>query len=300
MAKITIVGAGNVGSQAAFYAAIKEVAEEIVLIDIIEGVPQGKALDILESMPLAGSNSKIKGSNDYSDTANSDIVVITAGLPRKPGMSRDDLVEINSKIIKAVLMEVVKYSPNCILIVVTNPLDTMVKLAYELSKFPKQRVMGMAGVLDTARFRTFIAQQLNADVKKVEALVLGSHGDLMVPLVKHCKVEGKPIDELLSKEKIAEIVERVRNGGLEIVQLLKTGSAFFAPGLAITEMVESILKNQNKVLPCSVLLEGEYGVEGTFVGVPVKLGKNGVEEIIEIELSSDEKEAFDKSVKSVK
>ena len=300
MAKITIVGAGNVGSQAAFYAAIKEVAEEIVLIDIIEGVPQGKALDILESMPLAGSNAKIKGSNDYSDTADSDIVVITAGLPRKPGMSRDDLIEINSKIIKAVVLDVVKYSPNCILIVVTNPLDTMVKLAYELSGFSKQRVMGMAGVLDTARFRTFIAKELNADVRKVEALVLGSHGDLMVPLVKHCKVDGKPIDELLSKEKIAEIVERVRNGGLEIVQLLKTGSAFFAPGLAITEMVESILKDQNKILPCSVLLEGEYGVNGTFVGVPVKLGKKGVEEVIEVDLSSEEKEAFEKSVKSVK
>jgi malate dehydrogenase len=300
MAKITIVGAGNVGSQAAFYAAIKEVAKEIVLIDIVEGVPQGKALDILESMPLAGSNTKIVGSNDYSDSADSDIVVITAGLPRKPGMSRDDLIGINTKIMTSVVNEIVKYSPNCILIVVTNPLDTMVKIAYELSGFPKQRVLGMAGILDTARFRTFIAKELGADVRKVEALVLGSHGDLMVPLVKHCKVDSKPIDKLISKEKIAEIVQRVRDGGLEIVQLLKTGSAFFAPGLAITEMVESILKDQNKVLPCSVLLEGEYGVEGTFAGVPVRLGRAGITEIVELELSKEEKEAFDKSVKSVK
>jgi malate dehydrogenase len=300
MAKITIVGAGNVGSQAAFYSAIKEIVEEIVLIDIVEGVPQGKALDILESMPLAGSNTKITGSNDYAASKDSDVVVITAGLPRKPGMSRDDLIGINTKIMTSVVNEITKYSPNCILIIVTNPLDSMVKIAYELSGFPKQRVMGMAGVLDTARFRTFIAKELNADVKKVEALVLGSHGDLMVPLVKHCKVDNKPIEELLSKEKIDQIVERVCNGGLEIVQFLKTGSAFFAPGLAITEMVESILKDQNKVLPCSVLLEGEYGINGTFVGVPVKLGKNGVEEIIEVELSPEEKEAFDKSVKSVK
>lgn len=299
MSKITIVGAGNVGSQAAFYAALKNLGD-IILVDIVEGLAQGKALDILEAMPLAGSNVNITGSDDYNPSKDSDIVVVTAGIARKPGMSREDLIEINAKIIKAIIPEVVKYSPNCILIIVTNPLDAMVQLAYKLSGFPKNKVVGMAGVLDTARFRTFIAQELKVSVNDVEAMVLGGHGDLMVPLVNYCKVKEKPITQLLPKEKIDSIVQRVRGGGAEIVNLLKTGSAFFAPGLAIIEMVESILKDQKKILPCAALLEGEYSIDGIFAGVPVKLGTNGVEEIIELKLTEDENTAFKKSVEHVR
>ncbi|MBC8500155.1 MAG: malate dehydrogenase [DPANN group archaeon] len=299
MTKITIVGAGNVGSQAAFYVALKNLGE-IVLIDVVDGLAKGKALDILEAMPLAGSDIQITGGSDYALTKNSNIVVVTAGVARKPGMSRDDLTEINAKIIKSIIPEVVKYSPNCILIIVTNPLDAMVQLAYKLSGFPKQRVVGMAGVLDTTRFRTFLSQELKASVNDIEAMVLGGHGDLMVPLVSHCKVKGKQITQLLPKEKIDAIVQRVRDGGAEIVGLLKTGSAFFAPGLAIVEMIESILKDQKKILPCAALLEGEYGVNRVFVGVPVRLGKAGVEEVVELELTSEEKIAFKKSVEHVK
>jgi malate dehydrogenase len=297
--KITIVGAGNVGSQAAFYSALKKLGD-VVLIDVVEGMPQGKALDMLEAMPVAGSDISITGTNSYADTKGSDIVVITAGIARKPGMSRDDLIETNSNIMKAIIPEVIKHSPQSILIIVTNPLDAMVHQAYKLSGFPKERVMGMAGVLDSARFRTFIAMELDADPTTVEAMVLGGHGDLMVPVVGHCKVGGKPINTLLPKERIDAIVDRVRKGGAEIVGLLKTGSAFFAPGVSITEMCESILKDQKKTLPCSVLLEGEYGVNGFFVGVPAILGRNGVEKVVELDLTPEEKAAFDRSVEHVR
>jgi len=299
MVKITIVGAGNVGSQAAFYAALKGLGE-IILIDIVEGLPQGKALDILQSMPVAKLDVKITGSNDYADTKDSDIVVITAGIARKPGMSRDDLIETNAKIMKSIIAEVVKNSPDSILIIVSNPLDAMVWLAYKLSNFPKERVLGMAGVLDSSRFRTFLAQELNVSVNDVEAMVLGGHGDLMVPLVDHCKVQGKRLLEVLPKEKVDAIVKRVQNGGAEIVSLLKTGSAFFAPGLSVVEMMEAILDDSKKVLPCTVLLEGEYGVDGVFVGVPVKLGRKGICEIVEINLNNKEKIAFNKSVEHIK
>jgi malate dehydrogenase len=300
MSKLTIVGSGNLGSQAAFYAALKNIADEIVLVDIVEGMPQGKALDMLEAMPITGSNVKITGSNNYKSSKDSDVVIITAGLPRRPGMTREDLLETNSKIIKSVVTEVVKYSPSSKLIIVTNPLDAMVYLAYKISKFPKNRVIGMAGVLDTARFRTFIAQELNADLNKVEAVVLGSHGDLMVPLIDHCKVNGKPVKKLIPKEKLDKIIERTRKGGEEIVNLLKTGSAFFAPGLSAAQMAESIIKDKKMILPCAVLLEGEYSTNGVFVGVPAKLGKNGVEEIIELKLAQEEKKAFQQSVDHIK
>lgn len=299
MKKITIVGSGNVGSQAAFYAALKNLGK-VILTDIIEGLPQGKALDILESMPIAESDAKIIGTNDYNETKNSDIVVITAGLPRKPGMSRDDLVETNSTIIKSIVPEIVKYSPHCILIIVTNPLDAMLQLAYKVSGFNKQRVIGMAGILDTTRLKAFLADELNESVKKIEVMVLGGHGDLMVPLLSYCKINGQPLEKLLPQNKIDEIFQRVRDGGLEIVKLIKTGSAFFAPGLSIIEMVESILKDQKKLLPCSVLLEGEYDTNGFFAGVPVRLGKNGVEEIVELNLSTQEKFDFIKSVNHIK
>ncbi len=300
MAKLSVIGAGNLGSQAAFYASLRGFADEIVLVDILEGMPQGKALDMMEAMPIAGSNVKISGSNTYDATKDSDVVIVTAGLPRKPGMSREDLLETNSRIIKSVIPEVVKNSPNCALIIITNPVDAMVYLTYKLSGFPKNRIMGMAGVLDSARFRAFIAMETGADVNDVEAVVLGSHGDLMVPLVNLCKVNGKPITELLSNEKIDVIVERTRKGGGEIVQLLKNGSAFFAPGLSAASMAESIIKDQKKTLPCLAMLEGEYGVNGLFVGVPAKLGKGGVEEVVELEMSEEEKKAFDASVSHIR
>ena len=299
MAKLTIVGAGNLGSQAAFYAAIKGVAD-IVLVDIVEGMPQGKALDMLEAMPISGSNVKISGSNSYEATKESDVVIVTAGIPRKPGMTREDLLDTNTKIMKSVIPEVVKNSPNCILIIVSNPLDAMVYLAYKLSGFPKSRVIGMAGVLDSARFRAFIAEELSEDVNNVEAMMLGSHGDLMVPLVGHCKVNGKLVTELIEKEKLDEIIERARKGGGEIVQLLKTGSAFFAPGLSAAQMAESIIKDEKKILPCAAFCEGEYGINGLFVGVPAKLGKDGVDEIVELELSEEEKKALEASVRHIK
>lgn len=299
MPKITIIGAGNVGTQAAFYAALKNLAD-LVLIDVIEGIPQGKALDIQQSLPIAGSNVNIIGSNNYTPSKDSDMVIITAGVPRKPGMTREDLIAINTKIMTSVISEVVKYSPNTILIIVSNPLDAMVHLAYNLSKFPKERILGMAGVLDSARFRTFIAQELNANVNDVKAMVLGGHGDSMVPIVNHCTVNGKPISLLLPLEKVEAIVQRVKNGGVEIVNYLKTGSAFFAPGLAVIEMAEAILKDQHKILPCSVLLEGEYGVNGLFIGVPVQLGRKGIEKIVELPLTEAEKKAFEKSVRETK
>lgn len=297
--KITVIGAGNVGSQTVFYAALKNLGD-IVLIDMVPGLAEGKALDILESMPVAGIDSKIVGGTDYSLTKDSDIVVITAGVARKPGMTRDDLVNINSGIIKSVMTEVVKTSPNCILIVVTNPLDNMVKLAYELSGFPTNRVIGMAGVLDSARFKTFIAMETGASVKDIEAMVLGGHGDSMVPVLNSCTVKNVPLSQILSKEKLDAIILRTKNGGGEIVNLLKTGSAFFAPALSVVEMIEAILGDTKKVLPCSVLLSGEYGETGAFAGVPVTLGRSGAEKIMEIPLSEEEKIAFKKSVGQIK
>jgi len=297
--KVTIVGSGNVGATAAHWIVDKELAD-VVLIDIIDGVPQGKALDLLQSGPVEGFDSHLVGTNDYSDSADSDIVVITAGLPRKPGMSRDDLLMKNYQIVKGVTEQVVRYSPQCILIIVSNPLDAMVQTAYRVSGFPKNRVIGMAGILDSARFRTFIAQELSVSVENVHAFVLGGHGDTMVPLPRYSTVAGIPITELLPQERINALVERTANGGAEIVGLLKTGSAYYAPSAAVTEMVEAIFKDKRKILPCAAFLEGEYGVNGLFVGVPVKLGRNGIEEIVQIDLRPEEEAALMKSAAAVK
>src|SRR4249920_917693 len=296
--KVTIVGAGNVGATAGQRIADKELAD-VVLIDIVEGVPQGKALDLAESGPIEGYDSRLTGTNNYKDTANSDIVVITAGIPRKPGMSRDDLLKTNYGIVKGVTEQVVKNSPNCIIIVVSNPLDAMVQTAFRASKFPKQRVIGMAGVLDSARFRTFISMELNVSVDNVHAFVLGGHGDSMVPLPRYSTVAGIPITELLPKEKIDAICARTANGGAEITKLVGT-SAWYAPGSAAAEMVEIILKDKKKIVPCSVFLQGEYGISDLFVGVPVKLGARGVEDIIQIKLTADEEVALKKSAAAVK
>ena len=297
--KISIIGAGAVGLAAAHWIASKELGD-IVLVDVIEGLPQGKALDLLESGPIEGFNISVKGTNNYEDTKDSDIVVITAGLPRKPGMSRDDLVATNSKIVKEVAQNVARHSPNAILIVVTNPLDAMVYVAAKASNFPKHKIIGMAGVLDSSRFRAFIAKELDVSVEDVQAMVLGSHGDLMVPLTRYSTVSGVPITELLTSEKINLLIERTRKGGEEIITLIKTGSTCYAPASAITEMIESILKDKKRILPCAAYCDSEYGVGGYFVGVPVKLGKNGVEEIIELKLADEEKELFKKSVEHVK
>jgi malate dehydrogenase len=297
--KVTIVGSGNVGATTAHWIASKELAD-VVLIDIIEGVPQGKGLDLLEAMPIEKRDSYITGTNDYKDTANSDIVVITAGIPRKPGMSRDDLLNTNYGIMKAVVGEVVKHSPNCILIIVSNPLDAMAQAAYKLSGFPRERVVGMAGVLDSARFRAFIADELKVSVENVTAFVLGGHGDTMVPLPRYSTVAGIPITELIEKSRLEALVQRTRDGGAEIVKHLKTGSAYYAPSAAATEMVEAILKDKKKILPCAAYLQGEYGISGLYVGVPVKLGAKGIEQIIEIKLTAEEKAGLDKSAAAVK
>src|ERR1700739_181222 len=297
--KVTVVGSGNVGATAAHWMASKEHCD-VVLIDIVEGVPQGKGLDLLEAMPIEKRDSYIKGTNDYADTANSDIVVITAGIPRKPGMSRDDLLNTNYKIMSDVVGKVVQYSPNCILIVVSNPLDAMAQAAYKLSKFPRERVVGMAGVLDSARFRAFIAQELKVSVENVNAFVLGGHGDTMVPLPRYSTVAGIPITELMDKATLDRLVQRTRDGGAEIVKYLKTGSAYYAPSAAATEMAEAILKDKKKILPCAAYLTGEYGINGLYVGVPVKLGAKGIEQIIEIKLTPEEKSALDKSAGAVK
>jgi malate dehydrogenase len=297
--KVSIVGSGNVGATAAQRIVDKELAD-VVLIDIIEGVPQGKALDLLQSGPVEGYDSQILGTNDYKDTANSDIVIITAGLPRRPGMSRDDLLMKNYEIVKGVTEQVVKYSPNSILIVVSNPLDAMVQTAFKVSGFPKQRVIGMAGVLDSARFRTFIAMELNVSVENIQAFVLGGHGDTMVPLPRYSTVAGIPITELMSKERVEALVKRTRDGGAEIVGLLKTGSAYYAPSASTVEMVEAIFKDKKKILPCAAYLEGEYGINGYYVGVPAKLGKGGIEQIIEIKLTPEEDAALRKSADAVK
>ena len=297
--KVTIVGSGNVGATAAHWMASKELAD-IVLIDIIEGVPEGKGLDLLEAMPIEKKDSFVLGTEDYADTANSDIVVITAGVPRNPGMSLDDLLNINHKIMRDVVGKVVQYSPNCILIIVSNPLDAMAQAAYKLSGFSRNRVIGMAGVLDSARFRAFIAQELKVSVENVTAFVLGGHGDTMVPLPRYSTVAGIPITELMDSSTLERLVQRTRDGGAEIVKYLKTGSAYYAPSAAVTEMVEAILKDKKKILPCAAYLEGEYGLQGLFVGVPCKLGTRGIEQIIEIKLTPQEKAALEKSAGAVK
>jgi malate dehydrogenase len=297
--KVTVVGSGNVGATAAHWIASKELAD-VVLIDILEGIPQGKALDLQQAMPIEKRDSDIVGTNNYGDTAGSDIVVITAGIPRKPGMSRDDLLNTNYNIMKSVVTEAIKYSPGCILIIVSNPLDAMAQTAYKLSGLPRNRVIGMAGVLDSARFRTFIADELNVSVENVTAFVLGGHGDTMVPLPRYSTVAGIPITELITPERLAALVQRTRDGGAEIVKYLKTGSAYYAPSAAATEMVEAILKDKRKILPCAAYLDGEYGIRGLYVGVPVKLGAKGIEQIIEIKLTPDEQAALNRSADAVK
>ena len=296
--KVTVIGSGNVGATAAQRVAEKELAD-VVLIDIIEGVPQGKSLDLNEAAPIEKHDAKLIGSNGYKASEGSEIVIITAGIPRKPGMSRDDLISTNAGIMKSVTEQVAKYSPEAVIIVVSNPLDAMCHVAYETSGFPKNRVMGMAGVLDSARFRTFISMELNVSVENTHAFVLGGHGDTMVPLPRYSTVAGIPITELLPKDRIDAIVERTANGGAEIVSLLKTGSAYYAPASAAVEMAESILKDKKKILPCAAYLEGEYGYSDLFLGVPVKLGQGGIEEIIEIKLTAEEKTALDKSAAAV-
>ncbi len=296
--KVTVVGAGHVGANCALRIAGKELAD-VVLVDIVEGIPQGKALDLLESGPVEGYDVNVTGANDYEPTANSDVVVITAGFPRKPGMSRDDLLLANYEVVRSATEQAAKYSPDAILILVTNPLDAMCWTALKVSKFPKNRVVGMAGILDTARFRTFVAQELNVSMANVVAMVLGGHGDTMVPLVRLSSVSGIPLTELLDQETLNRLVQRARDGGAEIVKYLKTGSAYYAPSAGAVEMVESILKDQNKVLPCAAYLEGEYGIHELFVGVPVKLGARGIEKIYEIGLQPDEQAALEKSAKSV-
>ena len=297
--KVSIVGAGNVGATAAHWIASKELAD-VVLIDVVEGVPQGKGLDLLEAMPIEKRDCRIIGTNDYADTAESDVVVITAGIPRKPGMSRDDLLQTNYKIMSDVVGKVIANSPNCIIVVVSNPLDAMAQAAFRQSKFNRERVIGMAGVLDSARYRTFIAEELKVSAENVTAFVLGGHGDTMVPLPRYSSVAGIPITELLSKERIDAIVQRTRDGGAEIVKYLKTGSAYYAPSAATVEMVEAILKDKKKVLPCAAYLEGEYGISGYYIGVPCKLGSRGIEQILEIKLTPEEDAALKKSAAAVK
>ena len=297
--KITVIGAGNVGATTAQRLVEKEIGD-VVLVDIVEDMPQGKCLDMVQAAPVYGYDSKITGANDYDETANSDIVVITSGLPRKPGMSRDDLLKVNAEIVKSVTENVVNKSPDCILIIVSNPLDAMTYIAYKTSKFPKQRVIGMAGVLDAARMAAFISMELDVSIENVHAFVLGGHGDSMVPSKRYTTVAGIPVQELMSKEKLDGIIQRTRDGGAEIVKLLKTGSAFYAPSAAVVDMVESIIKDKKKILPCAALCEGEYGIQDLFVGVPVKLGCGGVEEIIEIKLDKEESDALKGSVDDVK
>jgi len=296
--KVTVVGAGNVGANTAQKIAAKELAD-VVLVDVVEGVPQGKGLDMLESAPVEGYDVSIVGSNGYEETAGSDIVVITAGFPRKPGMSRDDLLLANYEVVKSATQQAARHSPNAILILVTNPLDAMCWTALKVSGFSRERVIGMAGVLDTARFRTFIAEELNVSFENVTAMVLGGHGDTMVPLVRFTNVSGIPLSELTDSATIDRLVQRTRDGGAEIVKYLKTGSAYYAPAASTVEMVESILKDKKKVLPCAVRLDGEYGIRGLFVGVPVKLGKQGVEKIYEVKLDASEQAALQKSAAAV-
>ena len=298
--KITVVGAGNVGATVAQRLVDRELANEVVLTDVVEGLPQGKGLDMLESTPVLGSDVKIAGANNYDATANSDIIVITAGIARKPGMSRDDLLATNAGVLKSVTEQVAPRSPKSIIIVVSNPLDVMVYVALKVSGFDRKRVIGMAGVLDTARFRTFIASELNVSVEDVQAFVLGGHGDSMVPLVRYTSVAGIPLTELMPADKIEKLVKRTRDGGAEIVSLLKTGSAYYAPSASVVQMVEAITKDKKRILPCSVFLQGEYGMKDLVIGVPVKLGKNGVDQVMEIKLTDSEKSELKKSSDDVK
>ena len=297
--KITVVGAGFVGSTLVQRLVERDYAD-VVMYDIVPNMPQGKALDMLQAGPVLGYDSLVTGTNDYADTINSDIVVVTSGFPRKPGMSRDDLVKKNQEIVTQVTENVVKYSPDCIMIMVTNPLDAMAQLAFHISGFPRNRVIGMAGVLDTARFRTFIAQELGASVRDVQAYVLGGHGDTMVPLARMCTVAGVPIGQLLSAERIEQIVQRTRDGGAEIVKLLGTGSAYFAPSASVLQMVDSLLLDKKMIMPCAVYLQGEYGIRDLFVGVPVKLGAQGMEEVVEVKLDQGERAQLQKSADAVK
>ncbi len=297
--KISVIGAGFVGSTCAHWAAQKELGD-VVLLDVNEGAAKGKALDLYESSPVEGFDSKITGTSDYKDIADSDVVIITAGIPRKPGMSRDDLLATNSKIMKEVCQGVRQYAPNSVAIIVSNPLDAMAFVAKETLGFPRERVIGMAGVLDGARFRTFISEELNVSVKDVQAFVLGGHGDTMVPMPRHCSVGGVPLTEMLPKERVDALVKRAREGGAEIVGLLKTGSAYYAPSASAVQMAEAILKDQKRILPCAALLDGEYGVKGLFVGVLCVLGGKGMEKVIEIKLNDEEKKMLDHSVGAVK
>lgn len=298
--KITVIGAGNVGATVAQQLAYYELANEVVLVDIAEGIPQGKGLDLLEAMPVLGSDTYVHGTNSYEPTAGSDIVIITAGLARKPGMSRDDLLAANAKIVASCAEQAYAQSPNALFILVSNPLDVMTYLTLRVTKLPRHRVVGMAGVLDTARYRAFIAMEVGCSVEDIQALLMGGHGDSMVPLPRYTSVAGIPLPELLSKEKIDAIVKRAQNGGIEIVNYLKTGSAYYAPSSAAVQMVESIVKDKKRILPCAVYLQGEYGISDTVVGVPVKLGKNGIEQILEIKLNDEEKSALKKSAEDVK
>jgi malate dehydrogenase len=297
--KVTVVGAGHVGATVAQRLAEKELAD-VVLVDIVDGLPQGKALDLQEAAPIEGHDAGLVGTNSYEPSKDSDVVIVTAGLPRKPGMSRDDLLATNARIVKGVIEQVVPLSPEAILIMVSNPLDAMCHVALEASRFPKNRVLGMAGVLDSARFRAFLAMELDVSVENTHAFVLGGHGDTMVPLPRYCTVAGIPVTELLSQERITSLVERTRNGGAEIVGLLKTGSAYYAPASAVVDMAEAILKDKRKILPCAAYLEGEYGIEDLFIGVPVKLGRHGIEEIIQITLTEEEEKALRKSAEAVR
>jgi malate dehydrogenase len=297
--KVTVVGSGNVGATLAQRLVDKQLAD-VVMIDILEGIPQGKGLDLLEAGPIEGYDCKVRGTNDYADTRNSDLVVMTAGFPRKPGMSRDDLLKANYEVVKSAITQVVKYSPDSILIIVTNPLDAMAQTAFKVSGFSKNRVIGMAGVLDTARYRTFLAEALGVSVQNVQGFVLGGHGDTMVPVPRYTTVAGIPVGELMPKDQLDAIIKRTANGGAEIVNLLKAGSAFYAPSAAVAEMVDAIFNDRKKILPCAAYLEGEYGINGLYVGVPVKLGARGIEQILEIKLTPEEQKALEKSASSVK
>ena len=296
--KVSIVGAGQVGATTAQRIFEKQYAD-VVLIDIVEGLPQGKALDMLESGPVVGSDAQVIGTNDYKDTANSDIVVITSGVARKPGMSRDDLLFTNMKIMDSVTSEIVKYSPDTIIIVVTNPLDAMAQRVYQSSGLPREKVIGQSGVLDTARFRTFLAQELNVSIRDIQAYVLGGHGDTMVPVLGYTTVGGVPVSELISEKRLGEIIKRTQDGGAEIVSLLKTGSAYYAPSAGVAEMVDSIILNQHRILPCAAYLTGEYGINNLYVGVPVKISSSGIEEIIQINLSNEEQAMLNASADAV-
>lgn len=298
--KISVIGAGNVGASVALKLCEKELAEEVVLVDIVEGVPQGKALDILQAMPLNGSNARITGTNDYSEIKDSNIIVVTAGVPRKPGMTREDLINVNAGITKSIAAHIKQHAPDSIVIVVTNPLDVMAYLMMKETGFDRSKVIGMAGVLDSARFRTFIALETGEKVEDIEAMVLGGHGDSMVPLAEHIRIKGEQINEILDDEKVSQLVQRTKDGGAEIVKFLKTGSAFYAPAASVVEMVDLIINESDKVLPCSVYLDGEYGYEGIFLGVPVKLGPEGIKEIVMLELSDEEQALLDRSAEEVK